>query len=82
MNLKNLIKYFVRFLFLQLFISFSTIWYFDNFVFLGPDHKFEIYLNLVEDRERFYNFIPVSWVTIDGLIFINSLLYKVLHLCK
>ena len=70
MNLKNLIKYFVRFLFLQLFISFSTIWYFDNFVFLGPDHKFEIYLNLVEDRERFYNFIPVNWITIDGLIIV------------
>ncbi len=68
MNLKNLIKYFVRFLFLQLLISFSTIWYFDNFVFLGPDHKFQIYLNLVEDQERFYNFIPLSWITIDGLI--------------
>ena len=68
MNLKNLIKYFVRFLFLQSIISFLTIWYFDNFVFLGPDHKFQIYLNLVEDRERFYNFIPLSWITIDGLI--------------
>ena len=51
-------------------ISFSTIWYFDNFVFLSPDHKFEIYLNLVEDRERFYNFIPVNWITIDGLIIV------------
>ncbi len=68
MNLKNLIKYFVRFLFLQLFISFSTIWYFDNFVFLGPDHKYQIFLNLVEDQERFYNFIPLSWISIDGLI--------------
>ena len=68
MNLKNLIKYFVRFLFLQSIISFLTIWYFDSFVFLGPDHKFQIYLNLVEDRERFYNFIPLSWITIDGLI--------------
>ena len=68
MNLKNLIKYFVRFLFLQSIISFLTIWYFDNFVFLGLDHKFQIYLNLVEDRERFYNFIPLSWITIDGLI--------------
>ncbi len=68
MKLKNILKYLIRFLFLQTLISFVTIWYFDNFVFLSPEHKFEIYLNLVEDRERFFNFIPLSWITIDALI--------------
>jgi lipopolysaccharide/colanic/teichoic acid biosynthesis glycosyltransferase len=69
MQLKILLKYFIRFVFLQLLIFFTTIWYFDKFVFINSEHKFSIYLNLIEDRERFYSFIPISWVTIDALIF-------------
>ena len=83
MNLKNIIKYLIRFLFLQATISFVTIWYFDNFVFTSAEHKFAIYLNLVEDQERFYNFIPVSWVTIDGLIiFLVSFFLIILYSTK
>ena len=52
MNLKNIIKYLIRFLFLQSAISFVTIWYFDNFVFFNAEHKFQIYLNLVEDQRE------------------------------
>ena len=78
MNLVSLLKYFVRFLFLQSFITFVTIWYLDNYVFLSADHKFEIYLNLVEDRERFYSFIPLSWVTIDGLILVLVTLFMII----
>ncbi len=83
MDLKNLIKYLVRFLFLQGLISFVTIWYFDKFVFFSADHKFEIYLNLVEDQERFYNFVPIRWVTIDGLIvFLVTLFLIILYSTK
>ena len=83
MKLKNILKYLIRFLFLQALISFVTIWYFDNFVFLSPDHKFTIYLNLVEDRERFYNFIPLSWITIDALIvFLVTLFLIILYTTK
>ena len=70
MQLKSLLKYLIRFVFLQSLIFFTTVWYFDNFVFLNAEHKFSIYLNLVEDRERFYSFIPISWITIDALFFI------------
>ncbi len=83
MKFKNIVKYLIRFLFLQSLISFVTIWYFDNFVFLSADHKFEIYLNLVEDRERFYNFIPVGWITIDALIvFLTTLFLIILYATK
>ena len=83
MKLKNIIKYLIRFLFLQSLISIVTIWYFDNFVFFSAEHKFEIYLNLVEDRERFYNFIPLSWITIDALIiFIITLFLIILYTTK
>ena len=46
--------------------------------FLGPDHKFQIYLNLVEDQERFYNFIPLSWITIDGLIIVLVTIFLII----
>ena len=78
MKLKSILKYLIRFLFLQALISFVTIWYFDNFVFLNADHKFEIYLNLVEDRERFYNFIPLSWITIDSLIILLITIFLII----
>tara|TARA_B100000287_G_scaffold402981_1_gene424366 strand:+ start:160 stop:1557 length:1398 start_codon:yes stop_codon:yes gene_type:complete len=65
-------------MFLQSLITFVTIWYFDNFVFLNEEHKYNIYLNLVEDRERFYSIIPLSWITIDGLIFVLVALFLVL----
>ena len=51
MKLLSLVKYFVRFLFLQVLITAITIWYFDNYVFFNAEHKFELYLNLLEDRE-------------------------------
>ena len=83
MNLKNIIKYLIRFLFLQSAISFVTIWYFDNFVFFNAEHKFQIYLNLVEDQERFYSFIPISWITIDALIiFLVTLFLIILYSTK
>ncbi len=83
MKIKNILKYFVRFLFLQILISIVTIWYFDNYVFISSEHKFQIYLNLVEDRERFYNFIPLSWITIDALIvFLATLFLIILYTTK
>ena len=83
MKIKNILKYFVRFLFLQILISIVTIWYFDNYVFISSEHKYQIYLNLVEDRERFYNFIPLSWITIDALIvFLATLFLIILYTTK
>ena len=78
MRIKSALKYLVRFLFLQSLLSIITLWYFDNFVFIGAEHKFNIYLNLVEDRERFYNIIPLNWITIDGLIVCLVTLFLIL----
>ncbi len=78
MKINSVLKYFVRLMFLQSLITFVTIWYFDNFVFLSDEHKYNIYLKLVEDRERFYNLVPLSWITIDGLIFVLVAIFLVL----
>jgi lipopolysaccharide/colanic/teichoic acid biosynthesis glycosyltransferase len=45
---------------------------------MNAEHKFLIYLNLVEDRERFYNFVPISWITIDGLIFLLVFIFLII----
>jgi lipopolysaccharide/colanic/teichoic acid biosynthesis glycosyltransferase len=68
-KLKSIIKYLIRFSFLQIIVFTVTVWYFDKYIFLNAEHKFQIYLNLVDDRSRFYDFIPLSWITIDGLFF-------------
>ena len=78
MQLKSLLKYAIRFVFLQSIIFFTTVWYFDNFIFLSADHKFSIYLNLIEDWERFYSFIPISWITIDALIFVLIFIFLII----
>ena len=78
MKIKNILKYITRFVFLQSLIFFVTTWYFDNFVFINSEHKFEIYLSLVEDRDRFYDFLPLSWLTIDGLFFVLVLVFLII----
>ena len=78
MKLNSIVKYFLRFAFLQIIISTTIIWYFDKFVFLGVNHKFEIYLKIVEDYERFYKFFPISWITVDAVFFIVTFLFLIL----
>jgi len=77
-KIKNIVKYFIRFVFLQTIVFITMIWYFDKYVFINQEHKFEVYLNLVEDRDRFYDFIPLSWVTVDALFFILIFIFLVL----
>ena len=78
MKINSLVKYVLRFTFLQVSISATTIWYFDSFVFLNFDHKFDIYLKIIEDYERFYNFVPLSLITIDAIFFVVIFLFLIL----
>ena len=58
MNVKSFAKYGFRFLFLQLTLTLLTIYYFDNFLVPSNDYRLQIDANLLEDKERFYAFIP------------------------
>ena len=78
MGIKNLLKYTVRFVFLNFITSFSLIFLFDNYIFLNSNHKFQIYLNLIDDRNRFFSFIPKSWITIDGILVLLVTIFIVL----
>jgi lipopolysaccharide/colanic/teichoic acid biosynthesis glycosyltransferase len=64
--IKNLVKQLIRFLFLQITLTFLTIFYFDRYL-IGD--YFEGFLiiskNLQEDWLRFYDFIPQGLIKID-----------------
>ena len=78
MKLNSFVKYLFRFSFLQFLISYTTIWYFDKYTFINQEHKFAIYLNIVEDYQRFYNFFPLSWVTVDSLFIVITFIFLVM----
>ena len=66
MGLFNISKYLLRFLFLQSIITFITIWYFDRYLIGEYISGYDIIIrNLLEDRARFYEFIPYNFVKID-----------------
>ena len=78
MKVNSVFKYILRFSFLLFVISYTTIWYFDKFTFINEEHKFSVYLKIVEDYERFYNFFPISWITIDALFLLITFIFLVL----
>jgi len=67
-KINNLLKYFSRFLLLQILLTLITIFYFDNFLIWSPEFKYEIYLNLIEDKNRFLPFVSDSLITVDGVL--------------
>jgi len=76
-KLSAAIKYLVRFIFLQATLTSLTIWYFDNYLVKDSEHKFELFLNLIDDRERFFNFVPYKYVTIDTSIAIFIFIFLI-----
>ena len=66
MRLNEIIRYFLRFLILQIILTLLTIFYFDNFLIGDYQRGYELIIfNLIEDRDRFYTFIPNSLIKID-----------------
>ena len=68
MKLTSFIKYTVRFIFLQLFLSSFSIYFFDNFLIKDIQTKDLIYKNLIDDIDRFLPIINSTYVTVDALI--------------
>ena len=65
-KLSNIFKYFFRFLILQILLTAITIWYFDQFL-IGDYFDGFLFIrdNLLEDRLRFYPFVPYNLIKID-----------------
>ena len=82
MNITQLFKYSVRFLILQIVLTYFLIYYFDNFLIpkidLFPDLKGftfrqQIDANLYEDAQRFFPFISEDFIKLD--IFIGVFIF-------
>ena len=68
MKLNSLVKYSLRFALLQGILTITTIYYFDNFLIGNNGFKQAIYLNLVEDMQRFAPFINSNSITVDAVL--------------
>ena len=66
MKFNSLIKYALRFIFLQGVLTSFIIFYFDNFLISSQDFKQAIYLNLVQDSTRFLPFLNIEIITVDS----------------
>jgi len=65
MKLSKLIKYSLRFLTLQIILTFLTIYYFDNVLISNLDFKQAIYKNLLDDAIRFLPNLNPDWISVD-----------------
>ena len=65
-RINTLFKYLFRFVILQVTLTLLTIWYFDNFL-IGDYFDGFIFIseNLLEDKSRFYPFVPNDFIKID-----------------
>ncbi len=78
MSLKSIFKYFSRFVFLQLLLTYIINFYFSNFLIplgdLFPNQKGytfrdQINANLLEDARRFVPFLNENFISLDFFIF-------------
>jgi lipopolysaccharide/colanic/teichoic acid biosynthesis glycosyltransferase len=77
-KLNNLIKYIIRFTFLQSILTITTIYYFDNFLISNNAFKQIIYLNLVEDLQRFLPFISSNSISVDAVLVLLVFIFLII----
>jgi len=77
-KLKSYLKYLARFLFLQVLLTFLTIYYFDNFLISNQEFKQNIYLNLVEDVTRFLPFVKIEFISVDSFFVIAIFIFLII----
>ena len=78
MKLNLAIKYLLRFLLLQVCLTFITIYYFDNFLISNFDFKQTIYFNLVEDASRFTPWLSTELISVDAFFVIMIFLFLII----
>ena len=78
MKLNLTIKYLLRFLLLQASLTFITIYYFDNFLISNTDFKQNIYVNLVEDSNRFIPGLSEDLITVDAFFVVMVFIFLII----
>ena len=86
MKINSYIKYLVRFLFLQVILTVTTIYYFNKFLIsekiceacVGGSFRLQIINNIWEDRNRFFRFLNEDLVTIENFIGIFIFIFLII----
>ena len=78
MRVKSILKYFLRFVVLQAILTTLLIFYFDNYLISNQDFKQTIYLNLIEDTQRFIPFINIELITVDLFLSLMILVFLII----
>jgi len=86
MKINRYIKYSLRFLFLQSLLTYISIFYFNNFLVSNEYCEFcvdntylgQVNANLLEDRNRFFSFIPENYININIAIAIFIFIFLVI----
>ena len=86
MKLNSYAKYAIRFLFLQIVITYTTIFYFDKFLVskafcencAGNSFIMQINNNLWEDRNRFFSFISEEFITLNYFLILFVFLFLII----
>ena len=86
MGLKSLLKYSLRFLFLQFILTYSSVYYFNNFLLstencelcIGGSFAMQIDSNLWEDRNRFFPFIDEQFINIETFLSIFIFIFLII----
>ena len=78
MKVKSILKYFLRFVTLQAILTTLIIFYFDNYLISNQDFKQTIYLNLIEDTQRFIPFINIELITVDLFLSLMILVFLII----
>ena len=86
MKINRYIKYSLRFLFLQSLLTYISIFYFNNYLVSTEYCEFcvdntylgQINANLLEDRNRFFSFIPENYININISIGIFIFIFLVI----
>lgn len=71
-------KYIFRFAFLQSSLTLLSIWYFDNYLIIFQEDKYQFYLDILDDKNRFLPFIPDSLITIDTVLALIIFMFLIL----
>ena len=85
MKVSSLLKYSIRFVFLQSVLTYFTIYYFNNFLLtnkycelcVGNSFLLQINNNLWEDRNRFFTFVSEDLVTIQNFLAVFIFLFLI-----
>jgi lipopolysaccharide/colanic/teichoic acid biosynthesis glycosyltransferase len=77
-KLNNFIKYIIRFTFLQSILTITTIYYFDNFLINNNAFKQIIYLNLLEDIQRFLPFFNSNSISVDAILVLLVFIFLII----